>query len=329
MTIDTLPEEPYLGIPTAPSEIDAGLRALWKENETATRASLMNLAIYSESSEALRINTQCVHQLTLEHACRVLLIEARLTSPSAPTDAWITAHCSLRPDGRKAVCCEQLAFRTHGNSPARLTNLLFANLDSDLPLVLWWQASLSGHFDPRLYTRIDRLIIDSQAWEEPTLEFERLLAAYADRTQHFVIHDLNWTRTFHLRLAIAAGFEDPIALKALGSLQSIQITHSTGYETTASLLGAWLLGRLPTQTPPKLLLKESVGSHPVTTIVFNAMSENLIIERTNDRFYTWIGTGTPRHFPADKNDLSLLLIDQLGRGGNNAAYLQVAKRAMP
>ena len=317
-----------LGIPTDPSEITSALHALWKENETATRASLMNLAIYSEAEGSLESNTLTVRKLTLEHACRVLLIEARLDLPDKLTEAWVMAHCSLGPDGRKAVCCEQLAFRMHGFSQARLTNLLYANLDSDLPLSLWWQAPLSGSFDQGIYSQIDRLIVDSHAWINPQADFERLRTIYADRTQHFVIHDLNWTRTFYLRLAIAAGFEDARILTTLPSMHAIEITHAKGHGITAHLLGAWLIDRLE-EVEPSLHFIESQDDTPVQRVTFLSDHEPITCQYENG-FYHWHDYSDQAHrrFPADGNDLSELIIEQLGRGGNNAVYLRIVRRAM-
>ena len=317
-----------LGQPTEPSQINAALKALWKENKTATRASLMNLAIYSEEENALQTNTQLVYNLTLEHACRVLLLEAKLDSANTHTSAWVTAHCSLGPDGRKAVCCEQLAFRLHGLSPARLSNLLFANLDSDLPLVLWWQAPLSDSFDQGLYSRIDRLVIDSQSWTNASANFERLLEIRKDPTQNFVVHDLNWTRTFHLRLAIAAGFEDAHALRSLESLTKIEITHARGYETTARLLGSWLLERLD-PAAPEISFQTSENDQPISHVLFHHDGEPMRFDYEAP-FYRWTRASgsTPRLFPADSNDRSSLLIDQLGRGTRNAAYCRHIRRVL-
>ncbi len=334
MTTSTLsPSEVHLGMPTAVEAIDEGLHLLWEQNETAARASLMNLAVYSEDPDALGANTKLVEPLTHEHACRVLLIEARRESSNKHTEAWVTAHCSLGPNGEKAVCCEQLAFRMHGCSPGRLTNLLFAHLDSDLPLVLWWQASLTHGFGPDLYSRIDRLILDSQLWQDPQSEFARLLEIYKDRRQHFVIHDLSWARTLHLRLAIAAAFEDAYACQLLAKLEGITIAHAPSGETTARLLGGWLGERLQEgDRPVPDISFENVADRDhegaIDTVTFHLGGSSLSMRR-GKRFYHWIAdaSGVPQRFPSDPTDTSTLLTAQLGRGGNNAAYWSNVRRA--
>ena len=54
-----------------------------------------------------------------------------------------------------------------GKTSGRIANTVFANLDSDLPLVVWWQADLTQNFEERFYSRIDTLIIDSSRWSDP------------------------------------------------------------------------------------------------------------------------------------------------------------------
>ncbi len=51
----TVAETYSLGVPAEISRIDQALKKLWQEGEDAmTRASLMNLAVYSEESGSLR-----------------------------------------------------------------------------------------------------------------------------------------------------------------------------------------------------------------------------------------------------------------------------------
>ncbi len=57
--------------------IDRELKKLWSEGEGAmTRASLMNLAVYSEEPDSLTRNTQLLARITENHACRAIVIGA-------------------------------------------------------------------------------------------------------------------------------------------------------------------------------------------------------------------------------------------------------------
>ena len=56
-------------------KIDKELKKLWREGENAiTRASLINLAVYSEKPDSLEKNTQLIARITENHACRALVI---------------------------------------------------------------------------------------------------------------------------------------------------------------------------------------------------------------------------------------------------------------
>jgi hypothetical protein len=65
-----------LGLSVEISKIDQELKKLWQESKGATRASLINLAVYSEDAGSLNTNTQLMAKITENHACRAIVIEA-------------------------------------------------------------------------------------------------------------------------------------------------------------------------------------------------------------------------------------------------------------
>src|SRR6478736_208152 len=83
-----------LGLPVAIDRIDRELKKLWSEGEGAmTRASLMNLAVYSEEPDSLNRNTQLLARITENHACRAIVIGADPRAKNERMEAWISAHC--------------------------------------------------------------------------------------------------------------------------------------------------------------------------------------------------------------------------------------------
>ncbi|MEY2498112.1 MAG: hypothetical protein QOD12_1668, partial [Verrucomicrobiota bacterium] len=121
-------------------KIDRQLKNLWDESGGAmTRASLINLAIYSEAPGSLAANTELIAKITENHACRAIVIGANPAAKENRVEAWISAHCHVSSAGSKQVCSEQLSFLVEGASTALLSNIVFSHLDSDLPLYLWWQ----------------------------------------------------------------------------------------------------------------------------------------------------------------------------------------------
>src|SRR5438874_10565309 len=121
-------------------KIGQELKKLWQEGESAmTRASLINLAVYSEKSGSLEKNTQLIARITENHACRALVIGANRNSKEDRVEAWINAHCHITRAGSKQICSEQLSFSLEGPCVKLLPSIVFSHLDSDLPLYLWWQ----------------------------------------------------------------------------------------------------------------------------------------------------------------------------------------------
>src|ERR1051326_4570384 len=85
-----------LGAPVEIGKIEKELKKLWQEGEGAmTRASLMNLAVYSEEPGSLEKNTRLMARITENHACRALVIGANRESNENSVEAWVNAHCHV------------------------------------------------------------------------------------------------------------------------------------------------------------------------------------------------------------------------------------------
>src|ERR1700731_3948517 len=153
-----------LGQPVEIGKIHKALKKLWQEGEGAmTRASLINLAIYSEKPGSLQRNPQPIVRITESHACRALVIGANRKSKENRVEAWINAHCHVTRSGNKQICSEQLSFSLEGPCVKFLPSIVFSHLDSDLPLYLWWQDDFPDPMDPQLWAWVNRLIFDSQS----------------------------------------------------------------------------------------------------------------------------------------------------------------------
>ena len=93
-----------LGVPVEIGKIEQELKKLWREGEAAmTRASLMNLAIYSEEPGSLEKNTKLAAEITENHDCRSIVIEADCRSEENRVEAWISAHCHVSRTVMKQV----------------------------------------------------------------------------------------------------------------------------------------------------------------------------------------------------------------------------------
>ncbi len=311
-----------LGLETPISRIDRALKQLWEGDEAKTRASLINLAIYTEDSSLLASDNDLLDHVAAEHACRALLILALPEAQPPRARAWIQALC--RPyQGKQAVCSEQISFVLEGGDAAQVQNIVFAHLDSDLPLVVWWQSDLTQHFEERFYSRIDTLIIDSSRWSDPAKQFDALRAAMSAETADFDVRDLAWTRSHFMRTALASCFQDAAALQNLAKLQIIRITHLKSQRTAALLLAVWINQRLGVTLKLELIEKDSGPA--LQSLVLEGEGVRGEVRRDCDSSFINVCASCGQHehkdlLPADVDSDAELVSEQLSRFHGSTLY---------
>ena len=322
------------------SGMDKALKDLWGMDEARTRASLMNFAIYSEDPSSLQDNMNLLEEITREHACRSLLLLA-LPGGKPSARAWITAHCQLH-EGHKSVCSEQMSFLLEGGSMNQVRNIVFAHLDSDLPLVCWWQGDLSANFSERFYSVMDMLFIDSSKWSHPARDFERLQSALSETTVRFRVYDLSWLRSHLFRTALESCFQDAAALAELPKLRRIEITHGKGHRLAGVFIAAWIAVqmkcRLNTSGGIKLVTPEgnsivvsfleAAGDEALQRITLASNKAVFTVSRDCGaaRVCTKVAIGDHTHeemLPADLVTDAELIGEQLSRLGGQSLYLQM------
>ena len=234
-----------LGAPVEIGNIEQELKKLWQDGEGAmTRASLMNLAIYSEKPGSLNTNTQLMARITEDHACRAIVIEADCNAEEDGVTACISAHCHVSRAGSKQVCSEQISFLLKRGCATQLPSIVLSHLDSDLPLYLWWQEEFREPIDPQLWTWVDRVIYDSHLWTDFHSQIRLLERTQEETNQRIVPCDLNWTRLDHLRFALAQFFDHPASHHRLNKISKVRIDFAPGFRSTALLFAGWLAAQL-------------------------------------------------------------------------------------
>jgi glucose-6-phosphate dehydrogenase assembly protein OpcA len=346
MNTPTLPAVcPELGLEVSVSEIDRELRRLWEQDEARTNASLMNLVVYSEKPGALLENSAIIRNLTTEHACRAILVEVNHAEPLPGLRAWITAHCHLA-HGRKSVCCEQIALYLTGKVTGRFRNTVFAHLNSDLPLVFWWQGELSDILTERLVVLMDRLIIDSSAWADPAASFRRIAETSLSNSD-LILHDLEWTRAWQFRLGVAGIFDDPSAQQALPEIDTVEISHHPGHRNAALQLLAWLAvqagwkdleaagNSFSFETSAgrriKTMLLENPDAPPLSSLILRAGERSAHIRQTAGASHVERRIEAPGYqvaslAPVDPSCAEQLVALQLARGGKNSLFHKILPR---
>ena len=341
--------EPYsLGLPVEVSKIDQELKKLWQESQGATRASLVNLAVYSEDAGSLNKNTQLMAKIAENHACRAIVIEADCGAKENCVEAWISAHCHVAAAGSKQVCSEQISFLLKGGCATLLPSIVFSHLDSDLPFYLWWQEEFREPMDPQLWAWVDRVIYDSQGWEDFRAQMRLLESAEEEANQRIVLCDLNWTRLDNVRFALAQFFDHPASHHHFAAIKSVRIDFAPGFRSTAVLFAGWLAAQLNWQSEKTdVANKLSFGSHlgrkidielrerpgePIGEVAMATPDVEFLVAHAKCEDLFEVSRGKPGQkrmpqlMPTGKNDPVTLMSEELARGGPHHVYLHAVNR---
>src|SRR5213596_1625130 len=333
-----------LGVPVKIGRIDQELKKLWEQSEgSMTRASLVNLAVYSEAPGSLEKNTQLIAKITENHACRAIVIGADCKAKQDRVGAWISAHCHISRAGSKQICSEQISFLLEGPCTNLLPSIVFSHLDSDLPFYLWWQGEFHEPMDPQLWAWVDRVIYDSQTWKDFGAQMRLVESAQQEAKQRIVLCDLNWTRLDKVRFALAQFFDHPASHHHFGKIESLNIDYAPGFKSTALFLVGWLAAQLNWRIEKRngggvlqfinlnghkidIELRERPGE-PISEIVLNSREVEFVISRAKCGDLLEVSRGEPGEkrmpqlMPAGSNDLVSLMSEELMRGGPHHVYL--------
>jgi glucose-6-phosphate dehydrogenase assembly protein OpcA len=338
-----------LGLPVEVAQIDQEIKKLWQESRgTATRASLINLAIYSEEPGSLTKNTQLMAKITENHACRALVIEADRDARENRVQAWISTHCHVNSVGRSQVCSEQISFLLKGDCIASLASVVFSHLDSDLPFYLWWQEEFREPMDLQLWTWVDRVIYDSQGWKDFRSQMGLLESAEEEAKQRIVLCDLNWTRLDSVRFALAQFFDHPASHHNLAKIKRVRIDFAPGFRSTAVLFAGWLAAQLnwqtgktsssnklsfinPTGSKMDIELREQPGE-PISEVAVTTTDVEFLVTHAECGDLLEVSRGKPGEqrlpqlMPGKKKDPVSLMSEELMRGGPHHIYLHAVER---
>ena len=325
-------------------KIDRELKKLWEQSEGAmTRASLVNLAVYSEEPGSLEKNTQLIAKIAENHACRAIVIGADCKAKENRVEAWISAHCHVSRAGSKQVCSEQISFLLQGPCTALLPNIVFSHLDSDLPFYLWWQEEFAEPMDPQLWAWVDRVIYDSQGWKDFRTQLHLVETAQQEARQRIVLCDLNWTRLDKVRFALAQFFDHPASHHHFAKIKKVRIDFAPGFRSTAVLFAGWLAAQLnwraekttadklqfigPADRKIDVELRERSGE-PIREIALETSEVEFLVTHAECGDLLEVSRRKsgekhiPQLMPAGKNDPVSLMSEELMRGGPHDVYLR-------
>jgi len=334
-----------LGLQVELGKIDSELKKLWAQSEGAmTRASLVNLAGYSEAPGSLEQNTQLIAKIAENHACRAIVIGADCKTKEDRVEAWISAHCHISRTGSKQICSEQISFLLEGPCTDLLPSIVFSHLDSDLPFYLWWQGEFREPMDRQLWAWVDRVIYDSQTWKDFHAQMRLVESAQMEAKQRIVLCDLNWTRLDRIRFALAQFFDHPASHHRFAKIKNARIEFAPGFRSTAMLFTGWLAAQLNWRVEKTIgsdvlqfvnlsgrkidiELREQAGE-PIGEIVLNSREVEFVVARAKCGDLLEVSRGKPGEkrmpqlMPAGSNDPVSLMSEELMRGGPHHVYLR-------
>jgi glucose-6-phosphate dehydrogenase assembly protein OpcA len=230
-----------------------------------------------------------------------------------------------------------------GRASNLIPNIVFSNLDSDLPLILWWQGEFPQPIDGQLWAWVDRLVFDSQKWSNPAEQFTRLLDSLEKIQSRLALCDLNWTRSLHLRQALAQMFDHPENRSILERLTVVKISYAADFRLTALLLVGWFAAQLRLELVrhegERIFLRKSDGSEVSFQLAEEegrSISRSYVCSGDAAVEVTRVGNGdffhvevqlpegrTFRHLlPAGSNQSPSLLAEELALGGRHRVYLK-------
>jgi len=333
-----------LGLQVELDKIDSELKKLWAQSKGAmTRASLVNLAVYSEVPGSLEKNTQLIAKIAENHACRAIVIGADCKAKANRVVAWISAHCHVSRTGSQQVCSEQISFLLEGPCTSLLPSIVFSHLDSDLPFYLWWQSEFREPMDPQLWAWVDRVIYDSQTWKDFPEQMRLVESAQKEAKQRIVLCDLNWTRLDKVRFALAQFFDHPTAHHHFAKMKNARIDFAPDFRSTAVLFAGWLAAQLNWSAEKAIRndalqfvdssgrkidieLRERAGE-PIGQIVVNSREVEFVVARAKCGDLLEVSRSQPGEkrmpqlMPAGSNDPVSLMTEELMRGGPHHVYL--------
>ena len=240
---------------TTPDAIAAALRRLLRERYAANRAlapaRVINLVVVVDRSQKHKIAQQLDH-LGRHGSSRTILCAV------APRRRRLDAIAAMNelhvPNGALGLLHERVEIDIGPQHLPHLGTLIGPLLVSGLPTALW--CPQHEQTIEALRDTIDVILVDSDSGRDAS----GALASAAELAQSAYVVDMAWIRTTSWRERLAASFDPPDRLAALGSLTRLSIRHRTGYLASALLLTGWLASRMQWKTRP-LAVGQRTGLH--------------------------------------------------------------------
>jgi glucose-6-phosphate dehydrogenase assembly protein OpcA len=197
---------------------------------TASRTLVMTLVAVAANDDEVYQATQVMRALGAHHPARFLLLQPLRESGNAGVDAAVTIY-GTEVDGHP-LTFDQIALTVRGDAAHHLDSIVEPFTLSDLPIVVWYPATLPPVSEPLLAKATSVLVDTKDAHDVAGL------IALAGRK---AVVDLSWVRLRTWREMVAALFE-PADFRPF--VHQITAARVEGKGGPRRLLAGWLASRL-------------------------------------------------------------------------------------
>jgi glucose-6-phosphate dehydrogenase assembly protein OpcA len=197
----------------------------------ATRTSVMNLVVVARTQDEAARASEVTHQFGRRHPTRTVVLLTERAGEGI--DADIVLHGIT--EGGMCVWSEDIVLTVKGPATDHLLSLVEPLTLADLPLALWFVASLPSPSEP-LCNACDALIVDSKE-----LGDERAFADIRSLQRQYTVVDLSWIRLTPWRQLLAGLFDGHDFRPFAPGVVSAEVHGKNG---PRHLLGGWLVDRL-------------------------------------------------------------------------------------
>jgi glucose-6-phosphate dehydrogenase assembly protein OpcA len=227
-----------------PERILKDLAGLWvdlgkqEENGVLRACALTFIVVVANRPDASGVG-ETIASLMHEHPSRAIVVRVQ-AGEQPQLDARVLAQCWM-PFGRnQQICCEQIEITSSLGSLGDVPTVIRGLIVPDLPVVLYCrdvQLLQTPQFQA-LLPLAGKLVIDSVSASD--LSPIQYLASLP--SGNYRKADLTWSRLTRWRESIAQIFDNPEHLRAVYSMEDIQILYTGNEEPVAVYyLAAWFM----------------------------------------------------------------------------------------
>ena len=208
------------------------------------RLSVLTLIVACTDRAAAERAGEALERMAVRHPTRAIVLVGDPDGP-ARIEADLSLSCSTTGGGQ--VCMELVRLEVGGESARHLRSVVGPLLLPDVPVHLWVveAAPLTQALSPDALELCERVILDSDAYPDPSATLAAVARATATVRPVPTIGDLAWSRIRGWRELAGRAFETPELRGFVQGIEEVEVRFAgTGPSAQALLFGGWLRSRL-------------------------------------------------------------------------------------